>query len=179
MVRVWEQAGAFGSEYDYSIGYKIENGFACLKGFNREKIPPSEYQEIIRSVNITVGVLVSYDRRNRIPPMRSYQLSPGLTKGRIVMVKENIHHTDEAIVGGEIDQKTVIAHARHALQQIEDGHHKIVALGEYTLKSDDEHPAVEDVLDGFDLTAGDQVYIFVRKELATGPGNQGTNPPRS
>lgn len=177
-IRVWYSEAIWGTPYDYHMGYKIEGGYANIKGFNRDKIPRDEYETIISAVNKTTGYLVSYDRYNRSPPMRSVQLPLGLTKGKILMAKESIHHTDEAIVGGEIDQATVIAHARHALQQIEDGHHKIVALGEYTLKSDDEHPTVEDVLDGFDLTAGDQVYIFVRRELATGPGNQGNNPPR-
>lgn len=180
-IRVWHRDGAkWSDEYDYHTGYKLEKGYAVIKGFSEDGVSREEYELIIRTVNEKIGYLVTYDRYNRTPPVKRFQLPLWQTKGKIRMATEEIHHTDLAKnEDGEIDTKVVIQSARHALDIIETTGQKIVALGQYTFKTGEEHPAVEDVLDGYDGQAGDEIYIFARRPKEVGPGEQGENPPRS
>lgn len=123
LVRIGALARAYGDPYDYSLTYVIRGEYAEPVGFEHKQITPTDFKDIIRSINQATGKLVAYDRAG--PPWtRVVQIDPKLTKGRIVMAIDRSHLSKTHIPSparaqkrdGSINMKTVAIDAKKAFE---------------------------------------------------------------
>jgi|SRR6185295_8827418 len=125
IVRVGADA-PFPAPYRYSVTFVIRGAYAEPVGFDHPKISPTDFFDIISSINQATGKLVAYDRAG-VPPSRVVQIDPRLTKGKIIMSKHQHRSAHEAKkADGSVDQNTVLVHSVEAILAILKGDLKIV-----------------------------------------------------
>lgn len=179
---MWKNGGGYPDPYDYHIGYELSDtpGYVTLKGFKFTDFELSEYKEVIRAVNYKLGLLVEYDRFHRAPHMKSVQVDPRLTGGRILMSKIAIPHTDEAKHDdGSINHTVMDQHIEVVREAVRRGQLKIVTMGETEVVNEQDLPDLDDLLDNDQLKPGDKIYIFCARAVETGPGRTENHPAKA